>query len=145
LHLKSDQAGHLYIINEGPVPIDGLPSYNVLFPKSTINNGQASLQAGAEIQLPERGGFAFDAEQGTEKLWLIWTEEAAAPLESVKGLANPQDRGVIRDRQKKAAIQKFLAEHHADKPRTERLEEERQTLITASSDVLVHLIRLEHQ
>jgi serine/threonine protein kinase len=145
LHLKSDQAGHLYIINEGPVPIDGLPSYNVLFPKSTINNGQALLQAGADIQLPERGGFAFDAEQGTEKLWCIWTEEAAAPLESVKGLANPQERGVIRDRQKKAAIQKFLAEHHADKPRTERLEEEKQTLITASSDVLVHLIRLEHQ
>ena len=29
LHLKSDQAGHLYIINEGPVPVDELPSYNV--------------------------------------------------------------------------------------------------------------------
>ena len=145
LHLKSGQPGHLYIINEGPVPIDGLPSYNVLYPKPATNDGQAFLEAGSEIQLPERGGFAFDAEQGTEKLWLIWAAETVAPLEAVKGLANPQDRGVIRDRQRKAEIQQFLTEHYADKPLLERLEEERRTLVTAGSDVLVHLIKLEHQ
>ena len=145
LHLKSDQAGHLYIINEGPVPVDGLPSYNVLFPKPAINNGQAFLQAGSEIQLPERGGFAFDAEQGTEKLWFIWAENAVPPLEAVKGLANPQDRGVIRDRMQKAEIQQFLVEHYADKPLVERLDEVKQTLVTADSGVLVHLIKLEHQ
>ncbi len=145
LHLKSGQPGHLYIINEGPVPIDGLPSYNVLYPKPATNNGQAFLEAGSEIQLPERGGFAFDAEQGTEKLWFIWAAETVAPLEAVKGLANPQDRGVIRDRQRKAEIQQFLTEHYADKPLLERLEEERRTLVTADGDVLVHLIKLEHQ
>ena len=145
LHLKSDQDGHLYVINEGPVPVDGLPSYNVLFPKSTTNNGQALLEAGSEIQLPERGGFAFDAEQGTEKLWFIWAAEPVSSLEAVKGLANPQDRGVIRNRQQKTAIQEFLSEHSANKPSAERLEEEKQTLITATGDTLVHLIRLEHQ
>ena len=145
LHLTSDQSGHLYIINEGPVPVDGLPSYNVLFPKPTMNSGQAFLEAGSQIQLPERGGFTFDAEQGTEKLWFIWAAETISPLEAVKGLANPQDRGVIRDRQQKGAIQQFLAAHYADRPRTERLEERKQTLVTAGSDVLVHLIRLEHQ
>ena len=145
LHLKSGQSGHLYIINEGPVPIDGLPSYNVLFPKPAMNSGQAFLEAGSEIQLPERGGFSFDAEQGTEKLWFIWAAEAVSPLEAVKGLANPQDRGVIRDRQRKAEIQQFLAEHYAEKPLVERLEEKRQTLVTAGGDILVHLIKLEHQ
>ena len=145
LHLKSDQPGHLYIINEGPVPIDGLPSYNVLFPKPATNNGQAFREAGSEIQLPERGGFTFDAEQGTEKLWFIWAAETVPSLEAVKGLANPQDRGVIRNRQHKAEIEQFLAEHYAQKPQVEELEEERQTLVTAAGDVLVHLIRLEHQ
>ena len=145
LHLKSDQAGRLYIINEGPVPVDGLPSYNVLFPKPAMNNGQALLQAGSEVQLPERGGFAFDAEQGTEKLWFIWAENAVPPLEAVKGLANPRDRGVIRNRVQKAEIQQFLVEHYADKPLVERLDEVKQTLVTADSGVLVHLIKLEHQ
>ena len=116
-----------------------------MFPKPAINNGQALLEAGSEVQLPERGGFAFDAEQGTEKLWFIWAENAVPELEAVKGLANPRDRGVIRNRVHKAEIEQFLMEHYADKPLVERLDEVKQTLVTADSGVLVHLIKLEHQ
>ena len=75
------------------MPIDGLPSYNVLFPKPAMNSGQAFLEAGSEIQLPERGGFSFDAEQGTEKLWFIWARGSCLSVGSCQGAGEPARSG----------------------------------------------------
>ena len=144
LHLTSPQDGYLYIINEGPYPIDGLPSYNVLFPNTLMNNGEPFLPAGAGFQIPESGGFAFDQEKGREKLWLIWATEAVPELEAVKDLANPTDQGVIRDAGEKQAIQRFLARHSSSEVAVEELEREKQTLVSTRESVLVHLVPLEH-
>ena len=144
LHLTSPQDGYLYIINQGPNPIDGLPSYNVLFPNTLMNNGEPFLPAGAGFQIPESGGFAFDQEKGKENLWFIWATETVPELEAVKDLANPTDQGVIRDAGEKQAIQRFLARHSSSEVAVEELEREKQTLVSTRESVLVHLVPLEH-
>ncbi len=144
LHLTSPQDGYLYIINEGPNPVDELPSYNVLFPNTLMNNGDPFLPADAGFQIPESGGFAFDQEKGTEKVWFIWATEGVLELEAVKDLANPTDQGVIRDAGKKQAIQRFLARHLSSEVAVEELEREKRTLVSSRESVLVHLVPLVH-
>ena len=143
LHLTSPQDGYLYIVNEGPNLIDGLPSYNVLFPITLMNDGEPFLPAGSRFQIPESDGYQFDQEKGTENLWFIWAGKAVPELEAV-GPANATNRGVVRDTGKKQAIQKLLARHSGSDVTVEEREREKRTLVSSRESVLVHLVPLEH-
>ena len=76
INVKSPQAGHLYILNQGPQGDRGEPSYNILFPSSTTNDGSALLAADQQIQIPQQSWFELDAKEGTELVWLVWSESA---------------------------------------------------------------------
>jgi hypothetical protein len=145
IHLTVSEEGYLYVINEGPGSGQVAPSYNLLFPKTTLNGGEALLAAGQTLQLPELGGFRFDNEVGQEKVWFAWTSEPAPPLEAVKDLANPRDRGVIGDEVQALAVHEFLAQHSKTAANTESVEGQQMTRVTGQGAVLVYPIVLEHR
>lgn len=146
LHITNRQSGFLYIINEGPDLTDGLPSYVLLFPSPTANQGSAQLTANQQIAIPERGdGFVFDSEQGTEKLWLVWSASRVPEVEIVKDVANPKDRGAITGPERVRALRDWLAKNNQPSQLAlEKDEQNKQTNVKGRGETLVHQIRLEH-
>ncbi len=141
MNITSQQAGYLYVINEGPEPRDGLPSYNVLYP---LDGGSAQVAANQKIESPPRQGrgYFFDQEAGTEKMWMIWADKPVPELENVKAVANPQDKGMITNRAQVTALQDFFKRHTASKPQVEK--DKQRTIVKAQGDVLVNLVELSH-
>ena len=143
--ISSPQTGWLYVFNESPPVPGGASAFNILFPSPTSNDGSAQIGAGQEVQIPARGdGFVFDAEEGTERLWLVW---AASPVPEFEGLsrwANPQDKGEIKDTNQAGSLRDFLTNHATPAPETRKDEEKKQTMLAAHADPLVKLINLEH-
>lgn len=145
LHITSAQSGRLYMLNEGPpAGAEQTPTFNVLFPSATANNGSALLRENQQIQIPEQSWFQFDAQQGTEKIWLVWAERDVPELEAVKGFANPTDRGVVSSPGLRAAVNEFLRAYTTPSVTVARDEEKKATLVRANGAILVHVIKLEH-
>lgn len=145
LHVGSPQDGHLYIFNEGP-PINGeAPPLNVLFPSPTANNGLSVVSSGETIDIPKQSWFRLDQEEGTEKLWLVWSVQAIPDLEATKQFANEKDRGVINSPDLDRSVKDFLSRTRASsKPEVEKGDSNKETHVSASGDTLVHLLALEH-
>ena len=141
LSFSSPQAGHLYILNEGPVATSA-PEFNVVFPSSTANKGSSLIAAGQVTQIPESSWLKFDAQQGTEKLWLIFSEDVVPELESLKEFASRQTQGLITDPAANKVVQDFLNTHSGSKPTIEK--GERLTTLKSPGKLLVHAIKLEH-
>lgn len=145
LHVKGRQPGRLYIVNERPTGDRGAPLYNLLFPDPTINSGSANIVPEAEVQIPQGNWFSFDAEEGVEIIWLVFSAEGVAEIEAVRGVVNPDDKGFILDRARALAVQRFISERAAaSPPEVSKDDERRETKVRARADVLVHLIKLEH-
>jgi serine/threonine-protein kinase len=141
----SPQSGFLYIINESP-PASGTESkFNILFPSPTSNQGSSRLDANRQIIIPERGeGFVFDEESGAEKLWLIWSATAIDQLEVVKGWANPQDKGEIKDAKQIGALRDFLAKSSRAEPNSHKDDTTKQTALKNRGELMIKLVKLEH-
>jgi len=144
LNINSPQKGRLYLLNEGPAEADQTPTFNVMFPTTSTNNGSALLTQNQQIQIPEQSWFNFDGQKGTEKIWLVWAEKDVPELEAVKGFANPKDRGVISSPGLRSAVNEFLKVHSTSKPIVDRDEDKKETIVKADGDVLVQVIKLEH-
>jgi serine/threonine-protein kinase len=141
--VAAEQPGYLYIVNEGPGPGGGI-TYNVLHPKTTVDGGSAALAPGREVDIPSGGYLQLDAAQGTESLWFVFAGEAVPELEAVKGAANPEDRGMIKDPARLEGLRAFL-DRHRGAP-AERVQDEagRRTLLRAPGPILVSVLKLEH-
>jgi serine/threonine protein kinase len=142
LNVSSPQSGYLYILNEGPPAGDGSSPFVILFPSTTSNAGLSHLAENQRVEIPEQSWFQFDAEKGTEKLWLIFSTNAVPELEAVKQFANPNDKGLVRDAGLSARVQEFLKAHVGAKATKD--EEPTQTSLKIPGTVLVHVIKLEH-
>jgi hypothetical protein len=116
----------------------------LLFPSQTANNGSVLVKEKQQIQIPEQSWFQFDAEQGTEKIWLIWSEKDVPEFEAVKGFANSKDRGAIASPGLRTAVDQFLKAHSSTAPSVERDQEKKETVVRANGEILVHVIKLEH-
>ncbi|MGE0129515.1 MAG: protein kinase [Blastocatellales bacterium] len=148
LIFNSPQDGYLYIVNEGPNTVNGLPQYNFLFPAPELIAANApSLQANQQLYIPSEQPpwFLVDQEQGTEKHWLVWSERPVAELEAVKKWLNEKDRGEIKDAKEIRSVQQFLNQHYsAARPVAEK--DESQTHLKGGKDgVLVYPVKLEHR
>ena len=141
LSFSSPQKGYLYILNEGPV-VTSAPEFNVVFPSSTANNGSSLINAGQVTQIPEQSWLKFDSQQGTEKLWLVFSEAVVPELESLKEFAGRQTQGLITDPARNKVVHDFLNTHSETKPHIEK--GERLTTLKSPSKLLVHAIKLEH-
>ncbi len=144
LNVSSPQPGYLYILNEGPSPRGGSSSFVVLFPSATANNGSSYLAQNQPFEIPQQSWFQFDAEEGTEKLWLVFSVDPVPEMEAVRQFANPKDQGIIKDAGLKAGVQEFLRAHSGAKTMLEKDDELKQTSLSIAGSVLVHAIRLEH-
>lgn len=144
LNIKSPQAGYLYILNESPQGENGEPSFNILFPSPTANGGSARLSENQEIQIPEQSWFELDGKEGTELVWLIWSENALAELESAKRFANPENRGRIKDPALIKFIESLLQNHPLNKGDVQRDDDKKESKITTNYGTLAHVIKLEH-
>ncbi len=141
LTLRSGQAGYLYILNESPT---GENPLQILFPSTTANGGSALLSEKQEIRIPERSWFKFDAEQGTETLWLLWSAAPHAELESTKRFANTTDQGVISDASLSKSLKRLLSESPANKLEVEKSASPPQTMLRSSESFIAHAIKLAH-
>jgi serine/threonine protein kinase len=144
LDVSSPQSGYLYILNEGPATGDGSSSFVILFPSTSSNGGLSQLAENQRIEIPERSWFAFDAEKGTEKLWVVFAASAVPELEAVKPFANLNEKGLVKDAGLSARVQEFLRAHAGAKTTIEKDEELKQTSLKIPGTVLVHVIALEH-
>jgi serine/threonine protein kinase len=141
LSFSSPQGGHLYILNEGPTA-SAVPEFNILFPSSTAIKGSSLITADQITQIPEQSWLKFDAQQGTEKLWLVFSEEPVPELEAVKEFAGPQTQGLIADPARNKVVQTFLNTHSQTNPTIEK--GERLTTLKIPAKLLVHTMKLEH-
>jgi hypothetical protein len=144
LNITSSQSGRLYLLNESPARADQTPTFNVMFPSTTANQGSALLTENQQIQIPQQSWFHFDEQQGTEKIWLVWAQKDVPKLEAIKGFANPRDRGIISSPGLRTAVNEFLRTHSSSSPSVERDQEKKETVVRANGEILVHVIKLEH-
>ena len=141
LLLNSPQPGYLYILNEGPVPSSDLPSFNLLFP----GQGQsAAIAASQTVQIPGQDWIVFDAQEGTEKLWIVWAAASVPELEAAKAFAQATDQGAVGDPARTRAIRTLLDRYQAVSPVVEKDEVNRRTYVRGQGSILVKLTKLEH-
>ena len=117
----------------------------MLFPSTTTSEGSALITENQRIQIPEKSWIQFDKEKGTERVWLIFAPNAIAELEPIRTYASQKTRGLITDAAVRDQVQQFLRTHAADKPSVEQNADLKETRIASSSNILVHVINLEHQ
>ncbi|HEU4509451.1 MAG TPA: protein kinase, partial [Pyrinomonadaceae bacterium] len=143
VHIRSPQDGFLYIFNEGP-PEEGTgpPEYVVVFPSPTANKGLSEVLAEQEVQIPEKSMLEFDAQQGTEKLWLVFSDQPLPVLEAAKGYASERTKMLIKIPSVNRDVQNFL--NDGSLPRTTSARGDKQTTLKAPGKVLVYPIKLEH-
>lgn len=140
VNVRSPQQGYLYILNEGPA--SGAPEYNIVFPTPTANQGSSLLPAGEMIVIPEKTWLKFDTQQGVEKLWLVFSENALPELDSLKQFAGTETGGLITDPLRNKSIKDFLDSHSNTKPEVEK--GVTLTTVKAANQLLVYAIKLEH-
>jgi hypothetical protein len=142
LNVRSPQNGYLYVLNEGPREGTNPPEFVIFFPSPTANEGSSLLAAGQEVQIPEETWLRFDRQQGVERLWLIFAEDAVPELESLKEFASRQSRGLITDPTRNKSVQDFLTAYSTTKPQLEK--GDLLTTLKASGKFLLYPVRLEH-
>jgi len=142
VNIRSPQAGYLYILNEGPPEGFGKPEFVMLFPSPTANGGSPLLVANQVVQIPEKFWIQFDKQQGTEKLWLVFSSDAVPELEAVKEFVNPQKRGLITDPARSQAVRNLLSTQSAQKTTAEK--GDTQTTLKSPGKLLVYAVKLEH-
>ena len=142
LLISSPQTGHLYILNEGPRGGSAVPEYQILFPTPTANDGVSRLEANKRVQIPQKSFFEFDAQEGVERVWLVFSEDALAQFEDLKKFANEETQGVIADMTLNKALQDFLTSNSATKPALE--EGDTLTTLKMPGTLLLYAVRLEH-
>ena len=142
MNFRSPQSGHLYVLSEGPPAASAQTQYVALFPSSTANKGSSLLTADQVVQIPEKTWFQFDQEQGTEKLWLVFSEDAIPELEAVREFAGTRTGGLITDPARNKAVQNFLTTNSAHKTNAEK--GENQTTVKSPGKLLVYPVKLEH-
>ena len=140
MNLSTPKPGYLYLVNEGRNE-SGALGYTVLHPIV----GDAHLDAGQRVQLPSgKDYFFFTGEPGTEKIWVVWSEQPVAEMEALKQFANPTDQGEVGDPTQVTNLRAFFAAHAS--PPAEVIEDKtnKQTTVRAAGQILVHLAELEH-
>jgi hypothetical protein len=144
LHFRSPQDGYLYIFNEGPARDGEAPPLNVLFPSPTSNDGLSLVSSGQTVDIPKQSWFRFDQEEGTEKLWLVWSARSITELEATKQFANDKDRGVIGSPGLDRSVKDFLSKTRSGSKPTVENDASKETRVKANGDIVVHVLALEH-
>jgi len=139
---RSPQPGYLYVLSEGPREPSGQTQFVTLFPSTTANKGSSLLPADQVVQIPEASWFEFDKQQGTERLWLVFSSDAIPELDALREFASTRTAGLVTDPAKNRAVQNFLTQHSAEQAKAEK--GDAQTTLQAPGKLLVYPVKLEH-
>ncbi|MGH9935664.1 MAG: protein kinase domain-containing protein [Blastocatellia bacterium] len=144
----SPQAGYIYIINEGPNKVNGLPQYNFLFPNpKSVPANLPSLKANQPLFVPSEQPpwFPVDNEKGKETQWMVWSDRPVTQMEKVKKWLNEKDLGEIKDAEDIRMVSQFLSQSYsAAAPVAEK--GRRQTHLKGGKDgLLVYPMEVEHR
>jgi serine/threonine protein kinase len=144
LRFSSPQAGYLYLVNEGPQLVNGLPDYNLLFPDPRVNGSVALIKENHLLQIPgtDLPGLLLDTQTGTEKIWLIWSTQQLNELENVR--PRLVQTSAIQNQDDIRAVQQFLTTHTTSKPELVRDEASKQAQLKGRGPVLVTRLTFEH-
>jgi serine/threonine protein kinase len=143
LIFSSPLPGYLYIVDESPVSTPQHPRFQSLFPSPSTNQGSSFLIPGRDLTIPERGSFIF-GKKGVERVWVVWSKESLPEMEALKNWVNQKDRGIIGDQLQLLWVQSFLENSAALKSEQAQGDKSKTTII-GTGDVLVHLIKLQHE
>jgi len=100
-----------------------------------------ALNPNQQLRIPPDKGFLLDKEEGTEKLWMIWSSKELPEFEALKQWTESGD-GSIHDNGQLKIIQNFLATHPAATAQVDP--DAKLTRLNQKADPLVYLLRLEH-
>lgn len=140
--VTNQQAGYLYILNEGPDPSKGgALSFNVLRPAP---GGSAEIEASARTRIPPSSYLVFDAATGRETVYLVWSKTPVPEMERLKSLPVTHNTIVVEDAAETKRLHEFL-DSRAAKTDVQKNDEAKQTDLRTRDKVLVHRIVLEHQ
>jgi len=142
VNVRSPQSGYLYVLSEGPQEASGQTQFVTLFPSTTANKGSSLLRADQVVLIPETSWFQFDQQQGTERLWLVFSNDAIPELDALQQFASTRTGGLVTDPAKNRAVQSFLTQHSPQQTRAEK--GDTQTTLQAPGKVLVYPVKLEH-
>jgi serine/threonine protein kinase len=145
LDIFSPQVGWLYILNERPAIEGETSKFNLMFPFPLTKQYSAEVGANQPVLVPGEGYFILDNEKGAERVWLIWSASRVPELDILKKWVNEKDRAEIKSADEVSGIRDFLAKYSGVTPVVEKDETLTQTNISASGDVLLHLITLAHR
>lgn len=151
IDLISPQDGCLYVINERPVQGSGPREFNLLFPSLLSRDSSAEVKANQSVRLPKQSErpeldwFKFDEEEGTEKVWIVWSVGGIAELEGIRASADPAEGGQISSPDQVKVIADYLETHSTVQPATELDEANKRVTIRARGSVVLGLLKLEHK
>jgi serine/threonine protein kinase len=141
LNFKTEQAGHLYLLNVGP-------KGDLVFLRPNPSMGVASaISSGEAIRYPEGAPIRLDREQGVEQLYLVWSAEPVRELDLASSGPGDSDKVnnhvVFRD---PARIKELLAipEKYLGTTTAEPDESRAVTILRSTTSILARRIRLEH-
>lgn len=135
-NIQPEQAGALYLLNEGPGP-GGAKEYNLLFPNPKTGRG---AQIGA-LERVQTGWNRFDDHPGVEKLWVIWSTKPIPDLDGVYRDAANTD-GVLADAQI-GKVEYYLKSSTLAKGEANKSKEV--TVVKARGDIVVSVVELSHK
>ncbi len=141
LHLEVAHAGQLYVVNQGPDDAGHRPQFNLLWPQP----GQsADVRAGSQVVVPADDWLRFDAEHGTERVWLLLARDRDARLVSGLSRLRAGAGGELRDVAQRQALDALLRQ--APRPASVSVRDDAAGgRVLSGGDPLVHVLRLEHR
>uniref|UniRef100_Q01TV1 DUF4384 domain-containing protein n=1 Tax=Solibacter usitatus (strain Ellin6076) TaxID=234267 RepID=Q01TV1_SOLUE len=76
--IEANAPGYLYIINQG-----SSGTWKPMFPSAEIEDGNNKIEGWRPYTMPPRSRLAFDTTAGTENLFIVFSREPEADLESM--------------------------------------------------------------
>lgn len=142
LRFQSDQAGFLYLINEGPQAAQER-SWHWLFPYPAFRDGSAAIGSPDIVTLPAENDkyYELDQKSGPETIFVVWSDRKLPELESIKQAVFAGGAEGKLGGEQVRAVEAFLQAHKT--PVDSKQSESGTTLHTRNS-YLTQTIVLEH-
>jgi serine/threonine protein kinase len=136
--------GSLYLLDEGP-GTEGKTVLSLMFPLPGGNQGATSSAVSqlAANQVVHTEWYFMDQHQGTEKVWIVWSERPIPFLEEVVQTVAAAQNPVLPPSES-GNMMNLIQRYSSVKPVVNTDKALKQTTIQASADVIADAVELEH-
>lgn len=140
LNLFTPNPGYVYVMNEGNTD-RGESSFSMIYPQPGLEGGSPRLEQGRTITLK----LKISGRPGIEQFWMIWSTAPITELDAAQKAAFKSNALRLADRAIVETVRDFFSAHAHPEPDTKTEPENKKTIVTASADPLVKLLKLQHQ